>query len=334
MPRARHRAYRAPRMGYRAARGRAIAAERRERGRQIATAATATAAFWPSTSPSTYEDMIGYALWPRDYERQFWSRGPRDIIQAMTAPTVAYASAGLNGRQGRVRTMPPTETSDASHAACIERAREHAVRPLDRIPETIGLSEAQRQKLDALRAAVGEAIARETAACRAALPATQPERLRAMVDALWAMRYAEIHVRTALQAFHDSLDDNQKAELRDEPQTTGSNAETTAAGPAAVCSEAIAAGQNPFGPIDRWLRLNEDQRKSFQMLYGASMQMAKYLMSACPTETPATPLARLDAAGDRIMSLLHAAMTIEPMLNEFYGKLSDRQRARFNMAAR
>jgi len=31
-----------------------------------------------------------------------------------------------------------------------------------------------------------------------------------------------------------------------------------------------------------------------------------------------------------VIALLHAAMNIEPILGDFYGKLSERQRQRFN----
>ena len=64
------------------------------------------------------------------------------------------------------------------------------------------------------------------------------------------------------------------------------------------------------------------------------MEMAQFLSTTCPAETPATPMERLSAASDRVMSLLHAAMNIEPMLGEFYASLSDQQRRRFNSAIR
>ena len=70
------------------------------------------------------------------------------------------------------------------------------------------------------------------------------------------------------------------------------------------------------------------------MLHGASMEMAQFLMSTCPKETPSTPMARFDATGDRVLALLHAAMNIEPLFNDFYGRLNDRQRARLNATLR
>ena len=331
-PQYRHRLHRTPRAVHR---DRATPREtptvaRSDPRRQAALGAAAGAiAFWPIAAPDAFEDMLGYAFWPREYGRQFWSHGPRDIMQAMTAPTAAYApAAGADGRLPRL--VSSANANEDNRAICVARVKENAMRPLNRIAEAITLDADQLQKLDHLRATVRTAIEAETAACRHDIPATQPQRLRAMIDGLWAMRYAEFRIRPALATFHASLNEAQQAQLAEEPQTVGTSAEPVYSGPAAVCSEPVSAGPNPFEPIQRSLRPTDDQRKSLQMLYGASMEMAQFLMSSCPAETPSTPMARFDAAGDRIVALLHAAMNIEPMLNEFYSKLSDQQRRRFN----
>jgi hypothetical protein len=323
---------RVPRLHRRSRANRDSAADR-SRAAEQRQIARGPAVFWPIAAPDAFEDMLGYAFWPRDYGRQFWSHGPSDIMRAMTAPTAAFAALGRN--EGTGRRLPAALVSAASasssdRAICIARVKDQAIRPLDRIDGTIGLMAAQRQALDELRDAVRAAIEGEAAACRGDLPATQPERLRAMIDGLWAMRYAEFRIRPALEAFHNTLTDAQKALLAEKPQTVSSSDSAPAATPASICGEAVTGDGNPFGPIQRALRPTDEQRKSLQMLYGASMEMAQFLSTACPAETPSTPMARLGAASDRVMSLLHAAMNIEPMLGEFYATLSDRQRRRFN----
>jgi hypothetical protein len=70
------------------------------------------------------------------------------------------------------------------------------------------------------------------------------------------------------------------------------------------------------------------------MLQGAAMEMMQYLMTTCPQDTPATAITRFDAAGDRVMSLIHAAANIEPLFNNFYFGLSDAQKARFERLVR
>ena len=84
----------------RAARVSHAARQPRDRRRTVARArrhaalgrCAGAAAFWPIAAPDAFEDMLGYALWPREYGRQFWSHGPRDIMRAMTAPTAAFAA--------------------------------------------------------------------------------------------------------------------------------------------------------------------------------------------------------------------------------------------------
>lgn len=320
------RVYRRSRTNRDSGADRSRAAERRQIAR-------GPAVFWPIAAPDAFEDMLGYAFWPRDYGRQFWSHGPHDIMRAMTAPTAAFAAQARD--RGTRRRLPAALVSAANaaasdHAACIARVKDRAMRPLDRLDEAIHLTREQQQELKELRDAVRAAIEGEAAACRSDLPATQPERLRAMIDGLWAMRYAEFRIRPAIETFYGSLTEAQKAQLTEEPLTVGSSDSTSAATPAAICGEAVTGDANPFGPIQRALLPTDEQRKSLQMLYGASMEMVQFLTSTCPTETPPTPMARLDAASDRVMSLLHAAMNIEPMIGQFYASLSDRQRRRFN----
>ncbi len=298
-------------------------------------AAAGAAALWPSASPSAYEDMLGYALWPREYAARFWSHGPHDIMQAMMAPTAANTAGERRGprlvsaAQARERRDEPV----VADTACIDGARERALRPVDRIPETIELTAEQRAGLDDLRKAVSEAIDREAAACRKDAPGSPPERLRAMIDGLWAMRYAEFAIRTSLQSFHDSLTQVQKDELSGD-QTVGSSTSAGTDSPTELCSKPVTANPDWFAPIERALRPTPDQQPSIKMLHGASMEMAHFLMTACPKEPPATPAARLDAAGDRVVALLHAAMNIEPLFHDFYGRLDDRQRARLNATLR
>jgi hypothetical protein len=320
---------------HRASRANRNTAIERSRAAMRGQVARGPAVFWPIAAPDAFEDMLGYAFWPQQYSRPFWSHGPRDIMLAMTAPAAAFASADESPRRRPpVALVSSANASESNREICIARVKDQAMRPLDRIDETISLSPDQQQGLKELRAAVRAAIEAEAAACRGDLPATQPERLRAMIDGLWAMRYAEFRIRPALETFYDTLTEAQKAQLAEAPQTVGGSDAVPAATPAAVCGEAVTGDANPFAPIQRALRPTDEQRKSLQMLYGASMEMAQFLTSTCPAETPSTPMTRLDAASDRVMALLHAAMGIEPMLGSFYATLSDQQRRRFNSAIR
>ena len=313
-------------------------------GKTVIVSALAIMLAWPLVPTSAQAQNPGRVLGPLTAPFRMILRGvprarhgPRDILRVMTAPTAAFAGGADDGSQRRRLTtalVPSADAAQSERAICIARVKDQAMRSLDRIDQTIRLTPEQQKGLDGLRTAVRAAIDREAAACRGDLPATQPERLRAMIDGLWAMRYAEFRIRPTLETFYGSLTDAQKALLSEEPQTVGSGAALPTTTPVAICSEPAASQANPFDAMQRALQPTAEQRKSLQMLYGASMEMAQFLSSTCPAETPATPMARLSAASDRVLSLLHAAMGIEPMLGLFYATLSDQQRRRFNSAMR
>jgi hypothetical protein len=334
VPQRRQPATRAPVTRAPAAARNAPAAERPASRRQLAQAAPA---LWPAAAPSAYEDMLGYALWPSDYGSRFWAHGHRNIMLAMVAPSAAMAMAReATPRRARGQFVSAANaeetTGSVASATCIQRSREFALRPVDRIAETIDLTPTQRGHLDALRTAVAAAVDRETASCRDELPMTAPERLHAMVNSLWAMRYAEFGIRTSLETFYGSLDDAQKMQLSD----LQARHETPAAAmsPAAMCGASPPARADWTRQIERTVRPTPEQRESLKMLHGASMEMMQFLMTTCPDATPTTAIGRFNAAGDRVMTLIHAAMNIEPLFNDFYFRLSDAQKARFETLVR
>ncbi len=53
------------------------------------------------------------------------------------------------------------------------------------------------------------------------------------------------------------------------------------------------------------------------------------LKASCLTSDPLTPPARLAAVGKRLDSMLQAVKMVSSALNDFYGTLSDEQKARF-----
>jgi hypothetical protein len=66
-------------------------------------------------------------------------------------------------------------------------------------------------------------------------------------------------------------------------------------------------------------------------LRDASAKAAEELRGACPTQTPITPVARLDAMSRHVKAMLDAIDTVRPALAKFYDSLSDEQKAHFNI---
>ena len=85
----------------------------------------------------------------------------------------------------------------------------------------------------------------------------------------------------------------------------------------------------PASEIEARLHPTEAQRDSLAMLQDASTKAADLLKSSCQTNDAITPPARLDAVGKRLDTMLQAVKMVRTALDDFYGKLSDEQKAQF-----
>jgi hypothetical protein len=86
----------------------------------------------------------------------------------------------------------------------------------------------------------------------------------------------------------------------------------------------------PGDKIDQAVKPNDAQQAKLNALQAALAQASDTIKAACPTDLPATPPSRLDAAGKRLQAMLQAVTTVQPALADFYNALSDDQKARFN----
>jgi hypothetical protein len=137
-------------------------------------------------------------------------------------------------------------------------------------------------------------------------------------------------VREPLQAFYNSLSDEQKQQF--EKVGGGTAKESSTREFAGVCSEqSVNFTQLPTQQIEQDLKPTPEQKTALDQLSTASSAAASELAKSCPTETPQNPADRLDAITKRLNAMSQAVNTVRPALNTFYASLSDEQKARFNM---
>ena len=200
-----------------------------------------------------------------------------------------------------------------------------------RIEQALAPDKAKDEALASLRSALAEAGERIKAACRTAMPATPPDRLDAMTERVWAMRDATLTMRLPLETFYASLSAEQKARLDGSDWAlTGVAVDATdgrAGGEPRACAPQQAAGEWPARTIERVLRPTNEQRASLEALRMRLLGMGQVIMSACPAAGSAGPLGRLAAAMDRLDVMLFALMSLGPAVQDFYGSLSDKQKA-------
>jgi hypothetical protein len=159
--------------------------------------------------------------------------------------------------------------------------------------------------------------------------------MAAMRQRLEAMRGAVQIVRPALDKFYESLTDEQKARFNAlEPEQSAAAAvadKTAKAELSQVCSTAVTrTNAAPTARIQEALRLTAEQRTALDNLDSASAKAAEMLSANCPTEETLTPPGRLAAMEGRFDAMLKALDVVQPAMVDFYGSLTDEQKARFN----
>jgi hypothetical protein len=284
------------------------------------------AAFWPSAA----SDLFGYVL---TKEASFWSRGYGDILASMfqqpSDKIVAAQARAASDSQDRT-----TATGPGTGRWCTEAGLNQRDEITKNLGEGLSLNPAQQQAFAELRAALARAYDEIAAACPKTLPAAVPDRLRAMQDRLWSLHVTALMLREPLQKFYNTLDGDQKARLdaaQGDPQTEGRAGQRGGDQAKQLCLAQAQRGPSwPSDLVARAIRPTKDQQTSLAAVGKAFAEAARQTLGSCPQHSPATPVARLDAALDRLDSLFFVSTSLVPVVDELYGSLNSRQRTDFD----
>jgi hypothetical protein len=272
--------------------------------------------FWPFA----YYDILDYTLWGDGMG--FWGYGYRDIYAALFTPydedeLTRYMTPARHRRPGRVPSLAQICGDDFSELARL---------PIEQIKGAMRSSEEQRAALDELANASGEAAQAVSAACPTQAALTAPARLKAMQTRLEAMKAAIARVRTPFEKFWETLDDDQKAQLKD---VAGQRAQFSPKVPFAQSCTPPDALPWPARDIEARLRLNDDQREELGVLQHMSVLASNTMNFDCQPDETLSPPDRLATAETRIEAMLDAIRQVAPALDDFLGSLDDEQKVRF-----
>ena len=291
--------------------------------------------FWPFA----YYDIYDYAMWGYGYDAPFWDYGYDDLYAGIFSPygyddLVGYWPQGAGGPQAVAQQPPGTPTATPGQLAqmCGEDSRDIAGLPIDEIQQAIAPNDAQRAALDDLANASVKAAQDIRGACPTQIALTAPARLVAMQQRIEAMISAVGTVQPALQNFYGLLNDDQKGRLN-ALGVDQRRAEATKDKPGPL-AENCGAGQTgvtdwPSAEIEARVHPTEAQRAGLAALQNASAKAADLLKTSCQASEAITPPARLEAVGKRLEVMLQAVRSVRAALDDFYGKLSDEQKAQF-----
>jgi len=283
--------------------------------------------FWPFA----YFDIYDYAIWGGGFGAPFWGYGYDDIYAGMFAP---YAYDDLAGYLPPRVAAPgtPDAAPDRLAQMCGDDSRDIAGLPIDRILQAIEPTETQRAALDEFANASVTAAQTIKAACPTRLSLTAPSRLASMQQRIEAMIAAVATVQPSLDKFYSLLNDDQKVRLNalGEEQRRRIAARRHDRSLAQSCDVAQPAALKwPAEEVDARLRPTDSQRASLVALQDASARAADMLKTSCQAGDAITPPARLAAVGKRLDTMLQAVKLVRSALDDFYGSLSDEQKAQF-----
>jgi hypothetical protein len=304
--------------------------------------------FWPFA----YDVLFADLFWPWYYDYPFWAYGYPDLYGALFWPygyddvasylprapaLVAGNHAGTSGAVAGSRVPSIRITREASRQAevtsqisqsCGEDSKEVAGWPIDKIEQTVVPTADQRALLDDFANASVQAAQVIREACPTTIAFAPTGRLEAMEKRIVGMMQAIYIVGPPLDKFYASLTDEQKARLNAATEQTGVNRSLT------NCGAVSSATQWPGERIEMAVRPDPQQQVKLDALRTAMANAADALTKACPSSMPATPTARLGAMSMRLDTMLTLVRNVRGALADFYGSLSDEQKAQFNLIGR
>jgi hypothetical protein len=189
-----------------------------------------------------------------------------------------------------------------------------------RIARETSPTDAQKPQLQKLATALGQANGYLIKSCPSKVPPDPVARLQLMNAQIDATIMALNIVRPSLQAFEQSLDEQQRARLDGTVPTAASDADT--------CRKSVSA-REPFLRLEQAVRPTEPQREAMRKVRDAFTRAAADLTAACLAPLPGTALGRLEAIEGRLDAAWRATLTIEVALANLQKKLNDEQNARF-----
>ena len=290
----------------------------------------------PAAWVTAYEDVLGFAFWPDDYGAQFRSRGFDVIADTITGRFDRTRESTRVATTGAARS---DGSSDVSSDQCDDAASAGDKWPASRIEQLLQLSDAQHATLEKVQLAANDAVKTIKSNCHQLGDLSPPDRLRALVQALWIVRDGGIAMRAPVKNFYESLTSAQKNSFAVQPaQNAPAPGDKTQGGEnkqyQACATQNVGSAERLVKEIEMKVRPDKTQTASLENLHKISSDMAKLLIASCAQPTPADPLARLDSASDQITAMNYAASNVQIALDDFYGRLSQTQKARFEATGR
>lgn len=201
---------------------------------------------------------------------------------------------------------------------------------IERIGREIRPSAAQRPLLQKLGGAFAMTSGFVAKFCPKETPAQPVARLKIMETQLEVLTMALDMIRAPLQDFERSLNPNQRTRLAALHAAQSADRKNAAEAFTPACGPTPTTVDWSVNALDQSLKPNETQRAAMATTKRAFGRAASDIDAQCPTSSPGTPLARLEAVQARLDGEWRAVLTIQAALANLEHGLSDEQRVRLN----
>lgn len=309
--------------------------------------------FWPYF----YGDILSFVLWPDAFYDPFFGYGADYFLSSIFAPGLwlgsdyAYGWGGSgpldiygyaeNGgkRQQKMASRAAQETVGNASSSCAALAPGVSDLPFDKIEKAIDPTDTQAATLNDLKAASAEANNVLLASCPSEVPLTPISRIDAVGKRIDATIQAVQILRAPLTTLYNSLDDQQKERfdaiaLREHTRKRSSKEAASTDDIGALCQQQAEDFTNlPVQRIEQTIKPTDQQVQALTALKDASAKAANNIEAACPSTMPQALTDRFDVIVKRLDAMAGAVNIVRPALKDFYGSLSDEQKARFNLMA-
>lgn len=200
--------------------------------------------------------------------------------------------------------------------------RDNTAALVGRVTQETSPDAKQQPLLQKLATALGQANGFLIKSCPTEIPPQPVARMQLMVNQLDAMIMALEIVRPPLQAYEQSLSDEQRARL------DGGGAAVDGIAPA--CKTRAGSPKQSLTRLEQAVQPTAEQRPALTKVEEAFNRAETDLEADCPGDVSRTALGRLEATEARLDATWRAVQTIEVALADLQKTLSDEQNARFN----
>jgi hypothetical protein len=238
----------------------------------------------------------------------------------------AFSSPWPFGYDTIFTTAFAAASADWNNDDCRQLVDANAI--VERLRAEIGPNAEQMERLQRLGGAINAAAGYLAKSCPTDIPQQPTARLQLMDSQIEVLTMAVDIIHQPLQAFEQSLTDEQRARFFGEAAVKSAGSVRRDKTSPRACGTYSTAIDWSIDQIDKSVQPTDQQRTALTDVQQAFGKAASDLEAHCPTSVPRSAVERLEAIEARLDATWRAILSIQVALQDFESKLNDEQKNR------